>query len=133
MLLTSREKQNIQSTNKDFPSVGLDWTNLFLPPLSERNRSHWFGVSLPSSVSLLRVENVQMNTFSVCMETLPPSSESPGDSIDDDEEESPRLSLLSSSSPLILLYSWHIRTWLLTQRAGLIMSRLQQNHLKKTG
>lgn len=44
----------------------------------------------------------------------PSSSASPGDGIDndndDDEEEPPRLSLPSSSSPLTLLYLWHIRT-----------------------
>lgn len=41
-----------------------------------------------------------MNTYSVCMKKNPTSSESPGDSIDNDEEESAGLGLPSSSSTL---------------------------------
>lgn len=40
MLLTSGEKKQKHPTDKDLPTVELDWTNLFLPSLSERNRSH---------------------------------------------------------------------------------------------
>lgn len=60
------------------------------------------GLSLPSCVSLLRVGYVQMNTYSVCMKEkkYPTSSESPGDSTDDEKEESPRLGLPSSSFTL---------------------------------
>lgn len=99
-LLTSREnKVSDQPSLGQIPTVESGWTNLFLPSLSERNRSHKWGVSLPSCASLLRVGYVQMNTYSVCMKEkkYPTSSESPGESIDDEKEESPRLGLPSSS------------------------------------
>lgn len=82
-------------------------------------------------VSLLRGGMYTEEHIFSLYDSNPTGSESPADSIDD--EESARLGLLKFLfNLLILLYSWHIRTWLLTQKAGLIMSRLQQNHLKKT-
>lgn len=117
-----REKQEYPTKKTQTKTSESGWTNLFLPSLSKRNGSHQFRVSFLSCVSLLRVTYVQMNMYPFCMrrgrgkkkKKRPSSSASPGDGIDndndDDEEEPPRLSLPSSSSPLTLLYLWHIRT-----------------------
>lgn len=121
------------------PTVELGRTNLFLPSLSERNRSHkWEGggttsfLCQPAEGGICTDEHI-FSLYEWKRKNTPLVARALVIVLTMKRKNHQGSVCQAPHSPLILLHSWHIWTWLLTQRAEVIMSRLQLNLPQKLG